>query len=114
MDPYLEYYNGRLFLAEMLDAAGKSQTDLPTLPKFTHANGHPFLCWNATLGRCTWQDYNFQMDRGHSDCINITGEFANNCINVLAKGILVRMNIGGGGGGLPGKKYKTGEGANPA
>ena len=114
MDPYLEYYNGHLFLAEMLDAAGKRQMDLPTLPKFTHANGHPFLCWNATLGCCTWRDCKFQMDGGHPDCNDITDKFANNCINVLAKGILVRMDIGGGGGGSPGKKYKTGEGANPA
>ncbi len=74
-----------LFLAEMLDAAGKRQTDLPTLPKFTHTNGRPFLCWNATLGCCTWQDCKFQMDGGHPDCNNITNKFANNCIDVLAK-----------------------------
>jgi hypothetical protein len=54
------------------------------------------------------------MDGGHPDRNNITNEFANNCIDVLAKGILARMNIGGGGGGSPGKKNKTGEGANPA
>jgi hypothetical protein len=51
---------------------------------------------------------------GHPDCNDITGKFANNCIDVLAKGILARMNIGVGGGGSPGKKYTTGEGANPA
>jgi hypothetical protein len=39
MDPYLEQYNGRLHLAEVLDAAGKRQSDLPTLPRFCYANG---------------------------------------------------------------------------
>jgi hypothetical protein len=46
MDPYLEHYNGRLFLAEMLDAAGKRQTDLPTLVDIglveSHFNIHVF------------------------------------------------------------------------
>ncbi len=54
MNPYFDCYSGQLFLAELLDASGKRQTDLPTLPKFTHANGRPFLCWNCTLGHCTW------------------------------------------------------------
>ncbi len=114
MDPYLEHYNGCLFLAEMLDAAGKRQTDLPTLQKFTHTNGRPFLCWNATLGRCTWRDCKFQIDGGHPDRSDITDEFTNNCIDILAKGVLARMNIGGGGEGSPGKKYKTGDTANSA
>jgi hypothetical protein len=39
MDPYLERYNGRIHLAEELDAAGKWQKDLPTLPHFCYANG---------------------------------------------------------------------------
>ncbi len=45
MDPYLERYNGRIHLAEVLDAAGKRQTDLPTLPRFCHSNGRPFESW---------------------------------------------------------------------
>jgi hypothetical protein len=44
MDPYLEGYNGRIHLNEVLNAAGKCQTDLPTLPRFCYANGRPFLC----------------------------------------------------------------------
>jgi hypothetical protein len=50
MDPYLEQYNGQIHLAEVLDVAGKHQTDLPILPRFCHSNGWPFLCWNSTLG----------------------------------------------------------------
>jgi hypothetical protein len=50
MDPYLERFNGRIHLTEVLNVAGKCQTDLPMLPRFCHANGRPFLCWNSTLG----------------------------------------------------------------
>ncbi len=39
MDPYLEWYNGRIHLAEVLNAVGKRQMDLPTLPRFCYANG---------------------------------------------------------------------------
>jgi hypothetical protein len=113
MDPLLERNSGHLFLAELLDAAGKRQTDLPTLPKFTRANGHPFLCWNATLARCTWRDCKFQMKGGHPDRSDITDEFADNCVDVLLKGVLARLNIGGEQGS-PQKKYKSGEVVNLA
>jgi hypothetical protein len=106
MDPYLERYSGRLFLAELLNAAGKRQMDLPTLPKFTHANDRPFLCWNFTLGQCTWRECKIQMEGGHPDHSDITNEFADNCVDILAKGVLAQLSIGGGGGS-PGKKYKT-------
>jgi hypothetical protein len=97
MDPYLDRYSGQLFLAELLNALGKRQTDLPTLPKFTHANGHPFLCWNCTIGCCTWREYKFQMEGGHPDRNDITDKFADNCVNILANGVLARLSIGGGG-----------------
>ena len=48
MDPYLERFNRCINLNKVLDAAGKRQTDLPTLPQFCHANGRTFLCWNST------------------------------------------------------------------
>ncbi len=96
MDPYLERYFGRLSLAELLDAAGKRQMYLPTLPKFTHTNGRPFLCWNFTLGRCTWRDCKFKMEGGHPDRNDLTNKFADNCVDILAKGVLACLNIGGG------------------
>ena len=50
MQGYLERTNGRVHLAEILAAAGKGQTDLPTLPKYVHPTGRPFLCWSSVLG----------------------------------------------------------------
>ncbi len=89
MDPYLECYSGRLFLAELLNAAGKRKTDLPTLPKFTHANGRPFLCWNFRLGQCTWRECKFQMEGGHPHCNNITNKFATTALAFLQKECLL-------------------------
>jgi hypothetical protein len=106
MDPYLEKYNGRIHLAEVLDAAGKRQTDLPTLPRFCHANGWPFLCWNSTLGQCFYRECRYLQDGGHPGPNNIPDEFADNVIDVISKGIHARMRTGGGEGS-PGKKAKT-------
>ena len=50
MAAYLERTNGRVHLAKLLNAAGKRQTDLPTLPQYVHPNGKPFLCWSSFLG----------------------------------------------------------------
>ncbi len=50
MSSYLDRTNGRVHLAEILGAAGKKQTDLPTLPQYVHPNGRPFLCWMSVLG----------------------------------------------------------------
>jgi hypothetical protein len=43
MDTYLDLMQGCLQTAVVLDASGKRQTDLPTLPKYTHPNGCPLL-----------------------------------------------------------------------
>jgi hypothetical protein len=49
MDTYLDLTQGYLHLMDVLDASGKWQTDLPTLPKYAHPNGRPFLCWSCIL-----------------------------------------------------------------
>ncbi len=41
MATYLERTNGRVHLSKILQAAGKQQTDLPTLPQYVHPNGRP-------------------------------------------------------------------------
>jgi hypothetical protein len=56
MDTYLDLTQGHLQLADILNASGKRQTDLPTLPKYTHPNGHPFLCWSCVLSRCRYRE----------------------------------------------------------
>jgi hypothetical protein len=66
MDQYLENFHGRLHLVELLDAAGKRQSDLPRLPCFTNSDGCPFLCWNSTLGRCTFRGMQIRSARGPS------------------------------------------------
>ena len=61
MVAYVERTNGRIHLSELLTAAGKKQTDLPTLPNFIHPNGRSFICWSFILGRCTFRDCRFHL-----------------------------------------------------
>ncbi len=106
MQGYLEQTNGRVHLAEILAAAGKGQTDLPTLAKYVHATGRPFLCWSSVLGRCTFCDCRFRKEGGHPLPGDITNKFADRVINVIGKGVVTQ---GKHTGGSPTKKLKGSE-----
>jgi hypothetical protein len=112
MNPYLEKLNGRLHLAELLDAAGKQQSDLPKLPKFTHPNGQPFLCCNSTLGRCMYRECKYMHAGSHPKPGNIPDSFVDQCIDVLGKGIVAWLQ--GGLDDLLDKKPKTSKTINLA
>jgi hypothetical protein len=98
--------NGRVHLVEILAVAGKGQTDLPTLAKYVHTTGRPFLCWSSILGRCTFRDCRFQKEGGHPLTADITDEFADRVIDVIGKGVVMQ---GGHTGGSPTKKLKGSE-----
>jgi hypothetical protein len=106
MDPYLEQFNGRIHLNEVLDAAGKRPTDLPTLPQFCYANGRPFLCWNSTLGRCIYRNCHYLREGGHPGHNDIPDDFSEKVCAVISPGIQARMQTEGGEGS-PGKKLKV-------
>ncbi len=110
MQPYLDHMGGRVRLAEILDAVGKHQTDLPMLQKYIHATGRPFLCWSSVLGRCTFRDCRFKKEGGHHRPTDITDEFSDQIIDVINKGIVTLCSLGGGS---PPKKQKT-NGGNQA
>jgi hypothetical protein len=110
MQPYLERTVGRIHLAEIFDAAGKRQTDLPTLKKYVHATGRPFLCWSSVLGRCTFRDCWFKKEGGHPSPTDVTDEFADQVIDVVNKGIVTLCSPGGGS---PPKKQKPTEATRP-
>jgi hypothetical protein len=105
MDPYLEHFNGRIHLNEVLDEAGKRQTDLPMLPWFCYANGRPVLCWNSTLGCCMYRDCCYLRKGSYPGQNDIPGDFADKVCAVIRPGIQARMQPGGGEGS-PGKKIK--------
>ncbi len=108
MATYLERTNGRVHLAKLLQAAGKKQTDLPTLPQYVHPNGCPFICWSTVLGRCTFRDCRFLQQGGHPLAKDITDNLADKVIDTINKGVIA---FGGAGsqGGLPPKKQKVAE-----
>ena len=83
MQKYLEHTHGQIHLAEILAAAGKTQTDLPTLPKYVHPTGRPFLCWASVLGKCGFWDCRFRKEGGHPIPGDITEEFADQVIDVF-------------------------------
>jgi hypothetical protein len=105
MNLYLEHFNGQIHLSEVLDAVGKRQTDLPTLPRFCYANGRPFLCWNSTLGRCMYCDCCYLQEGRHPGHNDIPGDFAKKVCAVISPGIQACMQPGGREG-PPGKKLK--------
>jgi hypothetical protein len=106
MAAYLKRTNGRMHLAELLQAAGKRQTDLPTLPQYVHPNGKPFLCWSSVLGRCTFHDCRFLQHGGHPLAKAITDEFTNKVVDTLNKGVISLCGIVTPAG-LPPKNQKS-------
>ena len=113
MAGYLERTNGRVHLAELLTAAGKRQTDLPTLTQYTHPNGRPFLCWSSVLGRCTFRDCRFLQQGGHPVAKDITDEFVDKVVDTLNKGVIALCEQPPAGG-LPTKKTKAPSEDQPA
>ncbi len=108
MAMYLKQTNGRVHLAKFLQAAGKKQTNLPTLPQYVHPNGRPFICWSSVLGRCTFRDCRFLQQGGHPLAKDITDDFADKVVDTINKGVIA---FGGadGQGGSPPKKQKVAE-----
>jgi len=106
MAAYLERTNGRVHLAELLQAVGKRQTDLPTLPQYVHPNGKPFLSWSSVLGRCTFCDCRFLQHGGHLLAKDISDEFADKVVDTLNKGV-ISLCGGVAPAGSPPKKPKV-------
>ncbi len=89
MHNYMVRTNGRAHLAEILDAAGKRQNNLPMLPnKYVHPSGCPFLCWLSILGKCTLSDCHYCKEGGHPLPGDIMDEFANQLLTPLTRGSL--------------------------
>ena len=105
MQKYLEHSYGQIHLAKILEAAGKTQKDLPTLPKYVHSTGRPFLCWSSVLRKCWFRDCQLHKEGGHPLTGAITEEFADQVIDVIGKGV-VYPSIQGWGS--PPKKHKGG------
>ncbi len=109
MHHYLVRTNGHVHLAEILNAVGKRQNDLPTLPKYVHPSSCPFLCWSSILGKCTFRDCHYHKEGGHPLPGDIMDEFANQLIDAINKGIIALSRHQGGS---PSKKLKGNDG-NP-
>jgi hypothetical protein len=58
MADYIPTRGTRIQLMEILDAANKRITDLPTLPEYME-KGRPFICWAYILGRCSFPNCAF-------------------------------------------------------
>jgi hypothetical protein len=91
-------------LTEILDAANKRITDLPTIPGYV-ANGRPFVCWAHILGRCTFA--NCQFKNGYVRWSAIPDSFADEVVAMLTPGVKQCVDAGRDSGGSPGKKLKT-------
>ncbi len=89
---------------EILDAANKRITDLPTIPAYV-ANGRLFVCWAHILGRCMF--LNCQFKNGHVPRSAIPDSFADEVVAMLTPGVRQCVDAGENLGGLPKKRQKT-------
>jgi hypothetical protein len=95
MQKYLKHTHGQIHLAKILEAAGKTQADLPTLPKYVHPTGRPFLCWASILGKCGFWNCRFHKEGGHPLLGEITDESADRVINAIGKDVVTPSIQGG-------------------
>ena len=103
MADYVAAKGMRIRLTEILDAANKRITDLPTIPAYV-ANGKPFVCWAHILGRCTFS--NCQFKQGHVPRANIPDSFADAVVELLTPGVRQCVGRGRSPGGSPEKRQK--------
>jgi hypothetical protein len=89
---------------EILDAANKRITDLPTILVYV-ANGQPFVCWAHILGWCTFA--NCQFKNGHVPRSAIPDTFAKEVVTMLTPGVDHCVGVGRDLGGSSGKWPKT-------
>ncbi len=104
MADYVAAKGLRIKLTEILDAANKRITDLPTILAYV-ANGRPFVCWAHILGRCTFA--NCQFKQGHVPRSKIPDSFADAVVAMLTPGVRHCVDGGKIAGGSPEKRQKT-------
>ena len=102
MQKYLKHTHGQVHLGEILEAAGNTQSDLPTLPKYVHPTGRLFLCRASVLGKCGFRNCRFHKEGGHPPPGDITDDFVDPVIDAIGKGVVLPNNQGGS----PPKKQK--------
>ncbi len=100
MADYVAAKGLRIRLTEILDAANKRITDLPTIPAYV-ANGRPFVCWAHILGRCTFLNCQFRNE--HVPRSTIPDSFTDKVVAMLTPGVRQCVDVGKNLGGSPKK-----------
>ena len=85
MAEYVAKKGYRIQLTEILDAANKRITDLPTLPDYINSQNRPFICWAFVLGRCLYHFCSFH--KGHITKEHIPDDFVDKVVSLLSPGI---------------------------
>jgi hypothetical protein len=84
MADYVASWGLRVQLNEILNAANKHITDLPTIPEYVNS-GRPFVCWAHILGRCQFPNCAFK--NGHIPRSSIPDAFAEGVVIILTPGV---------------------------
>ncbi len=92
MDPYLKKFNNFVNLSKILTSLGKRMPDLPTLPKYCHPTGQPFICWNSVLGKCV-RGSRCKFSRRHLSKGDATDKFADAVNDCIGKDVLYYTNL---------------------
>jgi hypothetical protein len=89
MNPYFEKFYGQLYLVELLNATDKRQSNFLKLPKFTHPNRQPFICWNSTLGHYMFRECKYmRMQAAIPSRVTFLTSLQTSALTFLAKGSL--------------------------
>ncbi len=102
MADYVANHGLWVHLTEILDAANKQITDLPTIPEYMN-NGHPFICWAHVLGWCSFANCAFC--NGHVPRSNIPDAFGDAVVAMLTPGVKKCVQARGQGR-IPGEHIK--------
>ncbi len=94
MADYIVTRGLRVQLTEILDAANKRITDLPTILEYVE-NGRPVVCWAHILGKCSFQNCAFR--KGHVLRENIPEKFADKVVAMLTPGVTTLLTPEGHG-----------------
>jgi hypothetical protein len=88
MQGYLLRVTGQVRVRDILTAAGKQLTDLPTIAHIVEPeSGRPRVCWAYILGRCVHPECSFKKFGGHPPSNEVPEAFIDATCEMLAPGV---------------------------
>ena len=111
MMPYYKKFGAKINIRRILEAANIAYNSLPRLNAYTN-NGKNILCYGCVAGECGF-GRTCIFASGHARKHEVSNDFAQHFIRVVAPGVQYLLNQGGQGGGSPQGNRRQGGGLYP-